>query len=84
MTLLVTSYCLTIFSSQGMHTHPTHLVCLYATGHRTKLNRTKTKRTEAPKVSIVTMAPGRAVATAGINSNVDVCEKAKHHTELFW
>jgi len=33
---------------------------------------------------IVTMAPGWAVATAGINSNVDVCEKAKHHTELFW
>ena len=33
---------------------------------------------------IVTMAPGRAVATAGINSKVDVCEKAKHHTELFW
>ena len=32
----------------------------------------------------VTKAPGRAVATAGINSNVDVCEKAKHHTELFW
>ena len=26
----------------------------------------------------------RAVATAGIYSNVDVCEKAKHHTELFW
>ena len=22
--------------------------------------------------------------SAGINSNVDVCEKAKHHTELFW
>jgi len=20
----------------------------------------------------------------GINSKVDVCEKAKHHTELFW
>ena len=33
---------------------------------------------------IVTTAPGRAVATAGINSNVDVCEDAKHHTELFW
>ena len=33
---------------------------------------------------IVTMAPGRAVATAGINSKVDVCEEAKHHTELFW
>jgi len=32
----------------------------------------------------VTMAPGRAVATAGINSKVDVCEKAEHHTELFW
>ena len=32
----------------------------------------------------VTKAPGWAVATAGINSNVDVCEKAKHHTELFW
>ena len=35
-------------------------------------------------LNIVTMAPGRAVATAGINSKVDVCEKAKHHTELFW
>jgi len=32
----------------------------------------------------VTTAPDWAVATAGINSNVDVCEKAKHHTELFW
>ena len=32
----------------------------------------------------VTMAPGWAVATQGINSKVDVCEKAKHHTELFW
>jgi len=36
------------------------------------------------KVSSVTMAPGWAMATAGINSKVDVCEKAKHHTELFW
>ena len=34
--------------------------------------------------NIVTKAHGWAVATAGINSNVDVCEKAKHHTELFW
>ena len=32
----------------------------------------------------VTKAPGWAVATEGINSKVDVCEKAKHHTELFW
>ena len=36
------------------------------------------------KFGTVTMAPGRAVAIAGINSKVDVCEKAKHHTELFW
>jgi len=35
-------------------------------------------------VDYVTTAPGWAVATAGINSKVDVCEKAKHHTELFW
>jgi len=33
---------------------------------------------------IVTKAPGWAVATEGINSKVDACEKAKHHTELFW
>jgi len=33
----------------------------------------------------VTKAPDWAVSmTAGINSNVEVCEKAKHHTELFW
>jgi len=24
------------------------------------------------------------LVTAGINSKVDVYEKAKHHTELFW
>ena len=30
------------------------------------------------------MAPGRAEATAGVSSKVDACEKAKHHTELFW
>ena len=24
------------------------------------------------------------LVTAGINSKVDACEKAKHHTELFW
>ena len=35
-------------------------------------------------LSIVTMAPGRVMATEEINSKVDVCEKAKHHTELFW
>jgi len=35
-------------------------------------------------ISTVTKATGWAVATAGINSKVDVCEKAKHHTELFW
>ena len=38
--------------------------------------------TRTPR-NTVTMAPGWAVATAGINSKVDVCEKAKHHTELF-
>ena len=36
------------------------------------------------RLGFVTNAPGWAVATAGINSNVDVCETAKHHTELFW
>jgi len=28
MTLLVSSYCLTIYSSQGVYTHSTHLVCM--------------------------------------------------------
>ena len=32
----------------------------------------------------VTQVPGRTEATEGISSNVDVCELAKHHTELFW
>ena len=37
------------------------------------------------KVPCVTEASVWAVSmTAGINSNVDVCEEAKHHTELFW
>ena len=49
-----------------------------------KIKQNKNKKDRSAEVSIVTMAPGRAVATAGINSNVDVCEKAKHHTELFW
>jgi len=32
----------------------------------------------------VTKTPGWAMATEEISSKVDVCEKAKHHTELFW
>jgi len=40
--------------------------------------------TSAVAERTVTTAPGRAMVTAGINSKVDVCEKAKHHTELFW
>jgi len=41
-------------------------------------------RIVARLLNIVTTAPGRAMATAAINSKVDVCEEAKHYTELFW